>query len=626
MYYAHSGTGFAPQTYFEHITNVQSMSVKYAIEATRCSKHPEQQKKLFIDSIAVAATYHDVGKLFDDSQTVLSSHVEIDGAKLINHVDAGVAACISLYESTNNKVFFYSAWLIHAHHIGLDNFDSLYVNTKEFFPRKVPSERFRDDKVKEITDTNLSELLRRHDESGIVFPEINKNTKASLDAGDIRMALSCLVDADHTDTTDFYYKYRSPELLAELHPNEQLALVNNHVETLKTDTDRSRMRSLLFSCATQLYDSPFLCMDAPVGTGKTFAILGGSLTVAAQRKHSRIFTILPFTNVISQTVKEYRKCLTVPVNEIHSKVEFNDPKFARYSHQWNLPVTVTTSVQFFESLVSNHPAELRKLHWFANSVIALDEFHSMTQHSYWDYNLTLLGNLAKWGSTVLFSSGTPVYYWELFGRELDVTQIVSGETYKLFQSKEIERIKRIRIKEKLTIGNLCNKILETDADKILVVLNTVKNALVIFDELKKKTNRKILHISTVLNQHDKGRALEKVKSAERIILVATSVVECGMDVSFNIGYRERINLLQKCQFDGRVGRNCEPDCTVYDFEFSESCESILTENPCNYNGIEIYNSLKTEEITPAYCTKVVADELSMENLSNLNINTRATAS
>ena len=112
-----------------------------------------------------------------------------------------------------------------------------------------------------------------------------------------------------------------------------------------------------------------LACDSPVGTGKTTAIIAHLLNVAALRKLRRIFVVLPFTNIINQSVDVYRLALRLPdesetimesvVAAHHHRVDFLSYEARCLSARWDSPIVVTTDVQFFETLAACDTASLR---------------------------------------------------------------------------------------------------------------------------------------------------------------------------------------------------------------------------------------------------------------------------
>lgn len=91
--------------------------------------------------------------------------------------------------------------------------------------------------------------------------------------------------------------------------------------------------------------------------------------------------VIPYT-IIEQTAEVFREMLGEEnVLEHHSDVFYDlegeaSPhkiQLAKATENWDMPVVVTTAVQFFESLYACRSSQCRKLHNIAGSVIIFDE-------------------------------------------------------------------------------------------------------------------------------------------------------------------------------------------------------------------------------------------------------------
>ena len=126
MYFAHSsnisrGT-YSPQPYKEHVVNVFEKSQAFFKDAVKYSKLPPDEINFLLDVVSLSAIYHDLGKLSEQPQSILSKdYTENSEERMLNHVDAGVACLLKKYESSGNIAYLMAAFLVNAHHIGLAN-------------------------------------------------------------------------------------------------------------------------------------------------------------------------------------------------------------------------------------------------------------------------------------------------------------------------------------------------------------------------------------------------------------------------------------------------------------------------------------------------------------------------
>ena len=130
-----------------------------------------------------------------------------------------------------------------------------------------------------------------------------------------RIALSCIADGDHTDTAIHYGDQTAYEHIISLCPTYRLAALDRYIQTLKKDDDRSRLRSEVYmACRDAITEGKIVSCDSPVGTGKTTAVMAHLLSQAEKRGLRRIIVVLPFTNIIKQSVEIYRDSLVLPAS------------------------------------------------------------------------------------------------------------------------------------------------------------------------------------------------------------------------------------------------------------------------------------------------------------------------
>lgn len=532
-YLAHSAKDDCPaQSYAAHITGVWNRVARYAAEAERFGKYPGHLLRLAKQS----ALRHDLGKLDDANQAVLHGNVHRRSLP-VNHVDAG---CTAMMAEEN----LYAALLIFSHHKGLPNLAE-QGNRMELM--------FRDEETasRKHTDQTLAELLKRHRAcvSDLVPPELIEAYPGEQSVF-LRMALSCLADADHTDTAAAYKQAPEQEQMPPLRAEERLAALDRYVSALGGDDARSALRRQMYAaCRDAKITDGFAACDSPVGSGKTTAVMAHLLRQAVRRKSRRIFVILPYTSIIQQSVDVYRKALVLPgedpakvVAELHCRADFEDMDTRYLTALWRAPIVVTTAVAFFETMASNRPSALRRLHELPGSVVFVDEAHNALPIDLLPLAWGWMNALAEeWGCYWVLASGSLVRYWALPRLmalripQPNVCELVPEHLRAELMQYETGRIRFQWEPEPLSRQALCQRVQASPGPRLLI-LNTVQSAAVFASDLCDAYGREAVeHLSTALTAADRAAASERIKKRLQDqtdtdwTLVATSCVEAGVD-------------------------------------------------------------------------------------------------
>ncbi|MDD5502832.1 MAG: CRISPR-associated protein [Candidatus Thermoplasmatota archaeon] len=555
------------QTYREHVENVWHGAVA---NAQRAVTFYAGEKEEFVRTVESAALFHDLGKLDSENQTVLKRFSR-DALK-IPHEDAGCAALKELQ-------WLESVVLVAGHHAGL-------------FSREAESRplAFRRPEIASRTDMLLQNYLITH---GQFCDSPSRGEKSPLHSCGLsrRLALSCLVDADHGDTARHYGGEPPVESPAGKWC-ERLAALDRYVANLplgssEREKQRNDLRRRMYDACRDADTMPSMrCCDAPVGSGKTTAIMAHLLQVAAIRNLRHIFVVLPYTNIIKQTVEVYRKALVLSgenpeevVAEHHHQADFEDISCRQMATLWKSPVVVTTAVQFFETLGSNIPARLRKLHELPGSALFVDEVHATMPSYLWPQAWQWLNTwVQNWGGHVVLASGSLPRFWELpefVGTHATgvVPDLVPHALRNALEAMESQRIRPNRKYEPFNCEGLIAEITSAPGPR-LVIMNTVQSTAVLADRMA-KAGHQVMHLSTALAPIHRDRIVDRVKErlkygAKDWNLVATSCVEAGMDFSFRSGFRESCSTASLIQVGGRVNRHGRySEAHVWDFRVQD---------------------------------------------------------
>jgi CRISPR-associated endonuclease Cas3-HD len=622
IYYAHSKKYDIPeQEYSVHIRGVRSLAHEYAQDICCYSNF---DKTLLLQVTEKASTFHDMGKLNKENQDVLSGR-KLSKKLPIRHWDAGTA-----YFLDSKHFSAVSAAIIQAHHKGFPDFTS-EINKGDMI--------FRDTLIATDVNNELPELEAIHDN----FIDTHFEYDAEEIKGDrsvfFRLLLSCIVDADHTDTSVHYRRYPVNTKTIPLRPAERLTQLDRHIDELQkkgADDERNVLRNKMYhACRNAAVTSGISSCDSPVGSGKTTAIMAHLLTQAVKRGLRRIFVVLPFTNIIKQSVKTYREMLVLPgenadevIAELHHRADFESEDTRHLTALWRAPIIVTTAVAFFETLASNSTSTLRRLHELPGSAVFVDEAHAALPASLLPIAWKWIKIYSKeWNCYWVMASGSLNRFWTIPEIEEsiyvdNVPEIVDEALRRQLSVYEDKRITYHR--------ELCPKATADLADWIagfsgprLVIMNTVQSAAVLANYFSENFGREsVEHLSTALISNDRENTLERVKSRLKNkedtnwTLIATSCVEAGVNLSFRNGFRELGSFVSLLQASGRVNREGTlDDSEMWTFCISE--DGMLKLNPGLKQSAAVLKGYfeRNKKITPKLSTQSISDEIALYGLS-----------
>jgi len=601
-----------PQSYLEHVWHVLVRGRCYLRKVLLYATSWDAKAVLRVYELA--AEYHDLGKLDDENQRILALPWNKRAARLpLPHADAGVADLMS-------REAYQSMLLVFAHHAGLPDYNGI--------------EDWRNDRAKERVNQALPTYLARHEAS--VRPIITAKTLPRetpvLRPPDFRVLFSCLTHADHGDAARASHEEPQCSKPPKLRASERLAALRRYVDKLALvggDSSRNRLRAAFFTdCSEGQQENAITFCDAPVGTGKTTAVMANLLSTAAQRKLRRIFIILPFTNIITQSVKVYRKALVLPgergedvVAEVHHRADFGDMASRKLTALWDAPVVVTTAVAFFETLASATPSTLRRLQNLPGSAIFLDEAHAMLPVKLLPLAWQWIQHAASaWSCYWVLASGSLCHFWKLeefSDSHIRLPNILPNEQQKKLHGFESKRVCYRYNTDSMGLDDLAAWLKQLEGP-VIVVLNTVHTAAAAAKAAENVFGEgNVLHLSTSLAPKDRESTLELVrarlkdKGHIKWCLIATSCVEAGVDLSFRTGVRECASLLSLLQLAGRVNRNAEYGKTdVWTVTLNGNSSNVVKHPAFNISSRILGDFFSSgREISPDLCTEAMQREI-----------------
>lgn len=561
-YYAHSAENLPYehwQTMESHACNVGGMAAGFAAY-------------FGAQEIARATgLLHDVGKyspLFDK---------RLHGdPKRVDHSTAGAKIAVERWGVRLGKMM---AFCIAGHHAGLangagagDGRSTLQQRLDWQFGADIPK---------------LDEVWRQE----IDLPETLPAPSVKPDAGDyphftcaffIRMLYSCLVDADFLDTEAFYAKLEQRETVRGGHPDletlrpvffdfinafrRRATQAPQETEEQQRNAALNRLRGeiLDYAVAQAQQDMGLFSLTVPTGGGKTFTSMAFALEHAKAHGLRRVIYVIPFTSIIEQNAAEFRKAFgalgEAAVLEHHSSFddarlqgENSKDKLRLASENWDMPVVVTTAVQFFESLFADRSSRCRKLHNISGSVIILDEAQLLPLNLLRPIMQAVKELARNYGCSVVLCTATqPTVQSEHgFYKGLQNVRELAPNPPALFDALRRTSVQHVGVQTDAELLGILSQ-----HEQMLVIVNNRRHARSLYDAAKHLGG--VYHLTTLMCAEHRSQVLDEIRaklfSGCPCRVIATSLIEAGVDVDFPFVMRAEAGLDSVAQAAGRCNR------------------------------------------------------------------------
>ena len=486
---------------------------------------------------SLAGVWHDAGKYRRAFQQMICRDPDAHVKKSVDHSTTG-----ALIARECGGPAALLAFVVAGHHGGMPNSTDL-------------ADRLRD-KANLLADARLGGLPRRIEEQIIpAMPSwFTSGTDPAALALWIRFLFSALVDGDFLDTEKFYAGGIERDLsaqpgLTELKSRLDSYLVEKTRTAARTAVNEMRARVLEAARTGAALEPGSFTLTVPTGGGKTLASLAFALDHAVRHGLRRVIVVIPYTSIIEQTAGVYREALGADaVVEHHTNL---DPDIETRANRlacenWDAPVVVTTGVQFFESLYANRPSRCRKLHRLAESVVVFDEVQTFPVKLLAPVKHVLQELTGHYGSSTLFCTATQP---TLFGGAREIVPEPDREFGLVADRCEV----LMPANEEPVSWEVLSEELRTHG-RVLAIVHRRDDA----QRLAELVGEDCFHLSARMCAAHRSEVLGDVRqhlaSGTGCRLVATQLVEAGVDIDFPEVYRAFAGADSLAQAAGRCNR------------------------------------------------------------------------
>lgn len=551
----------------------------------RYLSHPNYPYRKHIKNIADSfddeshkwsALHHDLGKLYEAFQTYINP--ENANKQKTKHALVGAL----LYCAKNNfeldKNSFPIFLTILKHHGNLEDVNTMTYNNlsdEEYLLHNNPN---LENGIKEVQSIIEYECNIDFDEFCEYFDVedfVSENNLGGIDAYfQIKEVFSKLIFADKYEAI-FKQKFQETKFIDSENYIEKLEKhLSQKINALSSIRNSAR-NDILENFKKNNKKNIFI-IEAPTGIGKTFTALHLALEIVRQKRKKRIITALPMTSIIDQTFVEYSKIFNKDIllkyhhltssksrntetnEEEKDEQEYFKQKDSYLTKSWAEDnVIITTFNQVLNLFYSNKNKDLIKFWTLRDSVIVMDEVQAIPRVLLQDFTKTISFLSIQFNIDFILMSATVPEIKNFI--DLNITaELLDNKYYSL----EFNNRYALNFNSSIdSEDNLVKEIekIHNNGHSVLSVVNTKKLASRLFENLKSNGEKKDVFLlsSNFIPKNRKdiiNSISNKLRKGAKPILISTQVIEAGVDLDFDYGFREFSPFYSIIQTAGRVNR------------------------------------------------------------------------
>ena len=575
------------------------------------------------------------------------------------------------------EILFALSYVISKHHGNLDSFEEYIEKLSRNNDENILKE------LKNISVSNGGILLQAFLEKETITIFFNfietyiserkkKENISSQEAMSIfvftKMMFSLLVASDYYSTNEFMQeiKYKNfgnmgnTDIIKKEYENSEIikSIRNKEKNGIANNKDINNFRTKIFLEAEKNLeknkDSNIFFLEAPTGSGKSNTALNLSLKLLSEDK-KKIFYVYPFNTLVEQNMntlknifgnnEEVIKNIAV-VNSVTALTnkDSRDIPIEEYSdilmdRQFlNYPFIVTTHVGIFNSLVGNTKEDCMPFYQLANSVIVFDEIQAY-KNTIWTEIIKILNSYAKLMNIkiIIMSATLPNLSYLLDEEEKNnISKLIENRdeyfNNTIFKNR-VEVNYDLLSEQKIEYEELLEHIIKNSLNnqKILIEFISKNDAKKFFELCENNEDLNVNHEILILTGEDnkarRNSIIKKINSKDkRVILISTQLIEAGVDIDVDVGYKNISGLDNEEQFLGRINRSCKKSGKAYFFYLTDAKKvyknSVIIENKLNLFSDEMRDVLENKNFDIFYSKVLeILKRKAKEKINNDNFET-----